>query len=47
MWALDPAVVVGAGRSAFRAADLAQLACLVKSLLEARGTPDSRERKDV
>ena len=48
LWPPDPAVVVGAGRSAFRAADLAELARLVRGFLAAQEARESKEtRKSV
>jgi hypothetical protein len=47
LWTPDPEVSMGAGRSAFRATDLAQLASLVKELLETHEAPSSRRLQDV
>ena len=47
LWAPDPEVAMGAGRSAFRATDLAQLASLVKGLLKTHEASDSGRPKDV
>ena len=46
LWTPDPEVAMSAGRSAFRATDLAQLAFLVKGLRETREASNSGRPND-